>query len=213
MPARYARWRSALGAAPVLLLAFALDARALTIFESATLGSSSTTNKGDVSSSQSFGVRFELTAAVQTTEIGGHFLRANTSGNQLVYGAVVALSGPTDFPDSTSLTTSDVIGFALLGPLTSPSSEVSAELELVLTPGWYALVYGSGGLGASGFGGIVEADTDVGSPDYFRQTFGTWTETFPPNDQRFFLKGIVPEPATALLLGLGLAALAAPRPG
>lgn len=188
-----------------------LSASAVPIFESASLGSPSTINQGDVSGSQSFGVRFELGSTMTTTEIGGHFKRVSTTGNQSIYGAVVALTSSTDFPNSTNMSTSDVLGSALLGPLTDPSSELVAPLSLVLTPGWYALVFGSGNLGASGFGGIPRADSNIGSPDYFRQTLGTWTEANPATNQRYFLNGLVPEPGTGLLVATGLTLLAGLR--
>ena len=58
------------------------------------------------------------------------------------FGALVALSGPNDFPDSGDLSTSDVLGVSVLA-VPRPSDEVSAALDVALTPGWYALVVAS----------------------------------------------------------------------
>ncbi len=66
-----------------------------------------------------------------------------------VYAGVVALAGQFDIPDSTDLSTPDVVGVTLLTPI-SPSANVSANLVLTLPPGWYALVFGSGLFGATG---------------------------------------------------------------
>jgi VCBS repeat-containing protein len=98
---------------------------------------------------QSLMMRFEVVGPVRTAQIGGH-LGASQPG-ATVFGAIVALTGPDDFPDSVEMNTPDVLGHALISP-TNPSSLSTAELSVELSQGWYALVFGGGRLGANGSG-------------------------------------------------------------
>jgi hypothetical protein len=155
------------------------------------------------------GVRFELTMPVVTSEIGGHFA-AQSSGT--FFGAIVQLAGENDFPDSSDLTTPDVLGSAVLS-FPRSSAEVFGELSLSLDPGWYALVFGSGLFGAIGGGGAVGNNPDIGHPTYVGyQPGGDWFSLIDLavifRDYRFVVIGdVVPEPSTAILVLVPLALL------
>lgn len=202
---------------PVLALAIASivaasHASAATIFESGTLGTTgilyselgSTVPGTNVNTFVFAGVRFELNKPAITTEIGGHFV-APMSGT--FFGAIIALDGSNDFPDSNDLTSSDVLGKTILA-FPSSSAEVFGDLSLSLDPGWYALVFGSGLFGANGSGGAVRNGMDFGDPSYIG--YGLNLEWFnldifqnPFDNHRFVVTGtIVPEPNTftAILL-------------
>lgn len=172
-------------AAAVLLFASA-PAGAQMIYESAALGPAGVLNGSVIDDSQFLGVKFELTSQVTTARIGGHF-----AFDGPIFGAVVALDGVADFPDSADLSTPDVLGVALLS-LPGPSDEVSADLALTLEPGWYALVFGSGLFGATGWGVATDNNLDLGAPAYFfRDPFQgfDWFDLPPDQGMRFFVSG------------------------
>ena len=86
----------------------------------------------NVTSSVFQGARFELELPVVTSRIGGHFVARTGVGEQTVFGAIVALDGPDDFPDSEDLSTPDVLGVAefTVGDLSANSfGVISIELE------------------------------------------------------------------------------------
>jgi hypothetical protein len=189
----------------VLVFLAALPSRADAgyIYESATLGTTGITSgfNPSVDDRQFVGVRFDVTSTVTTGTIGGHF-----GGFGNFFGAIVALSGPTDVPDSFSLSTPDVLGSTLIN-FPFPSDDTSAPLTLTLTPGWYALVFGSGLFAATGGGYAPVTNTDVGTPSFFfsRNFNDTWGEGGYDN-ARFFVteaQARTPEPSSVILLALG----------
>jgi PKD domain/K319L-like, PKD domain/RTX calcium-binding nonapeptide repeat (4 copies) len=159
-------------------------------YETATLGETGVGVGVGASTTQYVGARFEVAASVSIAEIGAHL---TASGS--IFGALIALSGPTDFPDSTDLSTSDVIGSVLIPP-TYPSAEVTAPLALHLEPGWYAVMFGSGLFGADGIGSVTINNTDIGSPSYLRQTSGAYYDGGFQN-ARFFVRSELPSSASA----------------
>lgn len=203
----------------VLVLAVALvssatatDAIAATIFESGTLGQTVISWQdsldglvagSSVDAGVFSGVRFELMQPVVTTEIGGHFF--SPSGGDF-FGAIIQLGDESDFPNSEDLSTPDVLGTTLM---TFPvaSAEVFGDLNLSLDPGWYALVFSSGRFGASGNGGMVLNNPDIGIPSYIaRQPGPGWfnladiSDAFKFVDFRFVVQGrVVPEPSAIAL--------------
>jgi hypothetical protein len=109
------------------------------------------------------GVRFYVDFPITTSRIGGHF--AGNVGDRTFFGALVELSSEVDFPDSHNFESPDVVGSSLLH-FPEPSNEVYGSLVADLQPGWYALVFGSGQLGATDVGGAVRNGTDISSPSY-----------------------------------------------
>jgi len=186
---------------------------AATIFESGTLGPTGITfaelisqNIPGVNVNQSTfaGVRFSLDHPASINQIGGHFA-AGASGT--LFGAVVALDDESDFPNSTDFSTPDFLGSTLLTlPLTS--DEVFADLSLSLDSGWYALIFGSGLLEASGAGAAVGNNRDLGSPVYIGHDLNIgWFELAGLSpifaNYRFVVNGvIVPEPSAIALAAL-----------
>lgn len=201
----------------IYFLAETSFSNAAILFESGTLGTTGVRWQdaidglvpgSSVSNAVFNGVRFEVSQAVLVTEIGGHFF--SPSGGSF-FGAVVALDDEDDLPNSQDLSTQDVIDKALLG-FPTDSAEVFGEFNHVLEPGWYALVFGSGLFEATGFGGMVLNNPDIGSPTYIARQIGPgWfnlsdvSDAFEFVDFRFVVLGnIIPEPASLGILLIGL---------
>jgi hypothetical protein len=196
---------------------FTCTASAEILFQSGTLGPTGITWNDlalgnvpgtNVNSAVYAGVRFQLTQAVKTTSVGGHFV---APANGTFFGAIVSLDDANDFPDSGDLSTPDVLGATTI-EFPSPSNEVFGNLPLQLDPGWYALVFGSGLFGSTGAGGALRNGMDIGSPTYiaFQPLSGApWLEISPDfSHHRFVVTGtIVPEPGTFHLITLAVLSL------
>jgi hypothetical protein len=66
------------------------------------------------------------------------------------------------------------------------SNDFAANLSVVLTPGWYALVFGSGSVGATGIGVAPNNNSDIGSPSYITASGGAYQDSS-ISRVRFFL--------------------------
>jgi hypothetical protein len=84
---------------------------------------------------------------------------------------------------------------------------VYGELSVSLSPGWYAVVFGSGLFGTSGLGGAIRNNMDFGTPSYIGYQPGDgfgWAELINPifRNHRFVINGqVIPEPSA---LGIAL---------
>jgi hypothetical protein len=147
------------------------------------------------------GVRFELVKPVEVSQIGGHFVGGTQGGN--LFGALVRLTGPSDLPDSSDLSTADVLGTATIA-FPSLSADAFGVLSTHLDPSWYALVFGSGLFGTDGVGVALRNNVDIGSPDYIGRQLGSaagWGVVSPTfANHRFSVIGeVVPEPPTSMV--------------
>ncbi|MEX2317797.1 MAG: hypothetical protein WD669_11635 [Pirellulales bacterium] len=208
----------------VLFASYRATVSAVTLFQSGTLGQLAVTNEDlanevfsgtAINESVFTGVRFEVAQRVTTSRIGGHFL--GRSSGETFFGAIVQLESDFDFPDSSDLTSPDVLGITTL-TFPDPSAEAYGDISLSIEPGWYALVFGSGLFGTNGQGGAIRNGSDLGSPTYINwQPLwpGTgWTDfsSFFRNHY-FILEGTPsPEPQTGLLAIITLATVAWSRP-
>jgi len=168
---------------------------------------------------QFIGVKFFVSERATTRAIGGLF------GEQLdIFGAVVRLSSASDFPDSTDLSTPDVLGATRIFDFSGNNQNAavfSQRLSLTLEGGWYALVFGSGLFGTvnSEWGGALPTTSlALGHPRFFISggfdpgtQFRTWV--VPRTTTPFlFIEGdvsqpAVPEPGTMTLVLFGVVAL------
>ena len=153
------------------------------VYESGTLGPTGQRSGYLVDYQTYFGARFELTDSVTVDRVGGHFFESQPSNppsvaasalppSSTIFGAIVDLSGPTDVPDSTDLSTGDVRATAVIH-CPYGSSDVYGKFEPVtLGPGWYAVVFGGGNFGSTGAAGAAFNNPQVGTPSYFRNFGG-----------------------------------------
>lgn len=142
-----------------------IDNGLLGIYESAVLGPTGLDPPADgfVISGQVFlGAKFDILSTVTVAKLGGHMVADGMDGS--VFVAVVPLAAD-GFPPDTTLTDDAVFGTVLNAPPTS--AEVSADVLFSLTPGSYAIVFGSGQFGATGRAKLPGVDADVDSPEYF----------------------------------------------
>lgn len=157
------------------------------------------------------GARFYLEHVSLVTGVGGHFVRNwESPENDRLFGAIVSLSGPRDYPDSENLSTDDVLADTYI-KLPATSADVRGPMNLLLQPGWYAIVFGSyyDGeylFGAGGLGAMPRNNADVGDPSYIfasRNTPG-WAELYSNfRDVRYVVRGfVIPEPSAAVLMAL-----------
>ena len=85
----------------------------------------------------------------------------------------------------------------MFNPLNTGDS--TAELDLLLEPGSYAVIFGSGLFGADGFDSLSANGTDTpegeGSYFFFNATSGLWSNASSPGERLFVRGSVVPEPA------------------
>jgi hypothetical protein len=174
---------------------------------------------GTTPDSVAFGADFTVTQTTAISSIGAAF--ANTAitstdgnGNEEIFGAIVPVNPSTGFPSQTLETlASTALGAVAFTPTTD--GDTTASLSLVLAPGTYGVVFGSGLFGATGDADLLAGEDISGSPLVFEDEFGVdgndnalvTGSSFGPaseSDVRLFVNA-VPEPASITLLGAGFA--------
>ena len=150
--------------------------------ESATLGSLSASSGYTIADYQFVGWRFQINETLQVRDIGGHFLGL---ADREIFGAIAPLSDPTALPQgipedleelSLAATT-----FSVPNSNDPPPSTVVflTPLSVTLTPGYYALIFGSGLFGASGSDAMALPgdQQDFPNSSYFFATSGVGLAT------------------------------------
>lgn len=139
-------------------------------FESATLGKTGQDHGFTISKNQWLGVRFTTTAPLRVKAIGAHISQV-TPGDLFV-----AVFPTTDRAVPQSPPKPEQALFVRTFDAPDVSREVRIPADFVLSPGTYAVVFGSGAVGAKGHGVIPGTDDEVGSPDYLSWADNQWVE-------------------------------------
>ncbi|MDH4230568.1 MAG: hypothetical protein OEW04_00890 [Nitrospirota bacterium] len=180
----------------VIVLAFALcpTVHAAIIYESAPLGAKGVTGPfATIMYDQWFGVRFQVAEPMVVKKIGGHFV-AGIPGSAVpartFFGAVVQLTGLTDFPDTKPVFVIDIdpvkyyswTGADILARVDMVAPNTSADIRadlpgggIVLQPGYYALIFGA--LASNSRVGMITTGTDTGTVSDF--AWIAWSEISP----------------------------------
>ncbi len=141
-------------------------------------------------SAQSFrGTRFEITRPTRIDSVGGWF--RNGSGE--ILAAIVTLSGPTalPLPPSNAQFINSVVGSTLI-PVADLADEYSADFGgLELAPGHYALVFGSGVLGAGGEAQMMVVNDQLVTDQSLIWLGSSWVQINPL--WRMVLTGFLPD--------------------
>jgi hypothetical protein len=152
-----------------------ITATALPIYESAPNGPLATTLVdpspfGDpapvIVADQSLGVKFYVSEPVTTGSIGGYFAPYPGGTESDIIGAIVWLQGSSDFPNSFKLKTSDVLGKTPIH-ISEVAGNYAGDLSVMLTSGWYALVFAATGSGDEHNATMPRMAADIGDPLYF----------------------------------------------
>src|SRR5947209_6355315 len=132
-----------------------------------------------VYSTQFVGMRFQITGAPVTARgIGGDFGAAYETvngdyhlvGNGEIFAALYQINGPSELPVFTpQLQSQGLLATAVFAPPQTPpfpAAELIVPISpVMLTPGWYLLAFGSGQLGASGYG-YAPSNPLIGTPNF-----------------------------------------------
>jgi len=158
------------------------------IHESATMGAAGQTSGYGINSIWFMGSRFYIAQQVQVTAFGGHMLEW-TAGN--LFGAIVSLDSDSDLPDGYPFYTSEVVASTVFDP-GMPSRDFRTPLSVTLTPGNYALIFGSGRFGSTGGEGAMPY---TGQSNMLGASFILWNGSSWWNSlderARFVVEGIV----------------------
>lgn len=169
---------------------------------SASLGQTGQTGGASINSDQFVGWRFEITEAFKVTEVGGHLLAVPSVPGD-IFAALVKLQSIVALPQGEPFLPSEIVATSTFRP-TFPSSEVLTPLSAILQPGVYALIFGSGEFGTTGFGGLPNY---MDQPDILPTTIDSYFFYSPPdlgwrgslgNHMRFLVRGIPATPEELL---------------
>lgn len=188
-------------------------AQAAMIYQSASAGPADPTAFGNiVDAGQFLGARFSLGSTTTLTGVGGQVVGSSTADD--FFAAILPLTGFGALPAFNPL---DSIGNALASANFVPGdsgAEVSIPFSVTLGPGEYALVFGGGLLGTTGFGWMPDSGTDLPGASYFSATgdiaggTGGWSDGGFANTRFFVTASPIPEPSAAMLMILGLGVVA-----
>lgn len=194
----------------LLLKCFVPTVQSAYILETAPQG---TTNGGtSISSNQFLGARFAITETSLITGIGGHLKSSSEVGyDRSIFIALVPTEAPDYFPSDISLSNAIFTSvfdapYNDVGPYPYQVDDTLISTNIILAPGNYALVAGSGLFGATGKGWMPVSGNTQNLPWFFymNRLIGDYFRNIDEQPIRFLVEGTpVPEPNTILLLVCG----------
>ena len=175
-------------AAGGLVLGMGLPAHAdIIIHESAIMGSPGWLGGSALTEEHFLGSRFHVDATLEVTKIGGHLAHVQSHPGDL-FGAIISLSGPDALPAGSPFSDDEVVAKTLFhGPI--PSTDFRTPLSATLGPGDYALIFGSGQFGATGWGIMPSNNQDLPGASYIRWYGDSWSNS-PVSGYRFVVEGL-----------------------
>jgi hypothetical protein len=129
-----------------------------------------------VTTSQYVGWRFETSQTLDVERIGGHLLSFPDEPGD-IFAALIRLQSINSVPMGAPFTPEEVVATTTFRP-TFPSAEVFTPLSATLTPGSYALVFGTGLFGATGAGALHNGDDQPDIPPTNLSSFIFWSIPF-----------------------------------
>jgi hypothetical protein len=146
------------------------------VLESASPGATGHISGSSVTTAQFVGWRFQIDTALDVDHVGGHLLsNPNSPGD--IFAALVALDSITSVPHGAPFTAEELIATTVFQPA-FPSDEIEVPLTAALTPGSYALVFGTGLFGASGEGALPNFDDQPDIPPTDISSYIFWSRPF-----------------------------------
>jgi len=173
------------------------------LYESATLGPTGINGGATIghttTNSWQLGCRFSLTETAQITAVGGHIGNFSLDNGHLdpdaeIYAAIVELDSPSSFP---SFLPSEIETHALAavtfipGDTSASSADLRVPLSILLEPGNYALIFGTGLFGVDGMAAMALNNPVLPGASFFSGlTSDHWNPTSTdPQDMRFVVEG------------------------
>ena len=159
---------------------------------SAEMGSSGQTTGTPITATNYVGWRFRVNSATAVTEVGGHL--GAITGN--LFAAIISLTAIDAMPQGAPFAEGTVKASTSFTPPTE-SGDFRTPLSASLTPGSYALIFGSGKFNASGMALAATAGQSNITPTT-QTSYVFWRQTLPnvfnwtvgtPNSIRFVVVG------------------------
>jgi hypothetical protein len=147
------------------------------IKESAQLGTTGRIGGTSITLSHFVGWRFQVTEPLIVQRVGGHLFSIPTEPGD-IFAAIVRLPTVDAIPQGAPFTTEEVVATTTFRP-PFPSNEVLTPLSAVLTPGAYALMFGTGLYGATGAGGIHNGPDQPNITPTTQSSYIFWGIAFP----------------------------------
>ncbi|THD57912.1 PEPxxWA-CTERM sorting domain-containing protein [Phenylobacterium sp.] len=201
-------WRAVALGLGILAAAAAGAANAGVIYQSAT---NSGADSGDyiLSSNNLIGAEFSVTSSTVVTAIGAQFGNPFDPDPGTIFGAIVPVASLSDFPagssaDLASISLADVV-FSAPNP---GDLMVALSAPVTLAAGSYAVIFGSGQFGATGFAALGDENNPVGSPVTIQSAFSPGWASLGDPGVRIVVDG-VPEPASWGLMIAGFGGMGA----
>ncbi len=204
-------------AVAILLIAATTWANPIIIHETGYAGTEVSRGGSSISKNQFLGTSFSIDRTTNVTAIGG-WMGSRTT----IFGAIIPVPGPDVLPTVAPLELESIaIAYTTFRATVGhpEAAEFRTPLDVTLTRGAYALVFGSGLFGTSGLGylgtngvtaipGVPTFSTD-NSPPPPGFPSGRWNGPSYGNRVRMVVEGMpVPEPSALTLFVLGMASLA-----
>jgi hypothetical protein len=190
--------------ANLAILAVPVSASAKLVLETATY-TGNDAGEYIVQDGRWIGAAFTLSSTQQITSVGGQF--GGFPGG-MIFAAMVPLASQTSLPN---FTPSDIETYAIADVVFSVPQAVAIDytvpLSVTLPAGSYAVIFGSGAFGASGFAGLGDLNDVVGTPNWANTFFDDAWDADSYDGVRITLTA-APEPSTWAMLLVGFAGLA-----